>query len=189
LCQEAQGVKLAYGQSDEISILLTDYDTFTTEPWFNGKVQKIVSVAASVATLAFNADMRLISEKPTFWDDHLWCKLDRALFDARVFSIPREDVVNYFVWRQQDAVRNSVQMLARSHFSHKETMNLNCDQLQEKLWQEKKVNWNDSPTVQKRGWAIMRQEGTWMLDEDIPTFTQDRDFIEKLVCPEEPEEV
>lgn len=220
LCQEIQGAKMAYGQSDEISVLLTDYETFTTEQWFGGKVQKIVSVAASIATLTFNSTMRAIEERAyaplsgqlildtPHWEQYkelglvsdrdapTWRhtfidsmpELDTALFDARIFSIPREDVTNYFVWRQQDAVRNSIQMLAQSYFSHKELLNLNNNQLQEKLWQEKKVNWNDTPVTQKRGWAVCRSNSEWTLDLEMPTISQDRDFVEKLVYPTNEEE-
>src|SRR6478672_2640680 len=97
---EAQGAKLAYVQSDEISVVLTDFDLTETQAWFDGNAQKIVSVAAGIASIAFTE------------------RFGRGVFDARVFTIPDPvEVVNYFVWRQKDAVRNSVQMCAQSHFS------------------------------------------------------------------------
>ena len=196
LCAEISSARFAYGQSDEISILLVDYGSLNTEQWFGGKVQKIVSVAASVATATFNkliSDM--VASQPG--DDRLtdkgklWLsKNGKAQFDARVFSIPKEDVVNYFIWRQQDAVRNSIQMLGRNHFSHKQLINKNCDQIQEMLWKEHDINWDAQPTHLKRGWTIYKpleatdshghpipERPRWMVDMLSPIFTQDRDYV------------
>jgi tRNA(His) 5'-end guanylyltransferase len=168
LVAEIQGAKLAYGQSDEISVLITDYDTLTTDAWFSYGVQKMVSIAASVATVAFN-------------DALAYKQLDkRAHFDARVFNLPREEVTNYFIWRQQDASRNSVQMLARSEFSHRECLNKNVSALQDMLM-TRDINWNDIPTHFKRGFCI-RETDT--VDREIPIFTQDRDYVERLVHPD-----
>ena len=217
LCSEISSAKFAYGQSDEISILLTDYDTLQTEQWFGGSVQKIVSVAASIATLAFNKAVNdMLKGLETRFgsyvtdDGLMWSKRFQATFDARVFSIPKEDVANYFVWRQQDAVRNSIQMLGRSVFYHSSLWNKNCDEIQEKLWQQHKINWNDCPTIQKRGWAAYRfdhvdadgikepfgknlqfpgsfdsliKKPKWAIDIDIPTFTKYRKFIETWLDP------
>ena len=54
LCENIQGCKFGYTQSDEITLLLTDYDTLTTDAWFDNAVQKMCSVSASMATMAFN---------------------------------------------------------------------------------------------------------------------------------------
>lgn len=168
LVQEIQGAKLAYGQSDEISVLITDYDTLMTDAWFSYGVQKMASIAASVATVAFN-------------DSLAYKHLDkRAYFDARVFSLPREEVTNYFIWRQQDASRNSVQMLARSEFSHKQCLNKSVSQLQDMLM-ERGINWNDTPTHFKRGFCVKMAD---TIDREIPIFTQDRDYVEGLVHPD-----
>jgi tRNA(His) guanylyltransferase len=105
LCEEIAGARLAYIQSDEISLLLHDYNKFDTAAWFDYSVQKVVSVTASIATAHFN---RLINVP------HL------AYFDSRAFNIPEEEVNNYFIWRQKDWERNSVAMLAQSLFSPKE---------------------------------------------------------------------
>lgn len=165
LMGEMQGAKLAYVQSDEVSVLLTDYDTLTTEPWFGGVVQKMASVAASIATAAWGEAIR----------EREW---PLAQFDARVFSVPREEVCNYFIWRQQDATRNSIQMLARAHFTHKECHGKNGSKLQDMLM-ERGVNWNDTATRFRRGACVVGG----VLDSDIPIFTQDRSYVERFVEP------
>jgi tRNA(His) 5'-end guanylyltransferase len=173
LMKEVMGSKIAYIQSDEISILCTDYDRLESQPWFDKKVQKICSVSASIATMAFNSD--LLKSKG---------KIHHACFDARVFPIPKEEVCNYFIWRQQDAVRNSIQGLGQNKFSHKQLQGKNGSQIQEMLFQEHGINWNALETWKKRGWCVVREktetERTLIKpDWDSPTFSQDRDYIEK----------
>lgn len=147
LCKEIGGSVLAYTQSDEVSVLFTDLGSVNSQPWFGGVVAKQVSVAASIATVAFNRFMNPGGRWP-------W-----AQFDARVFTIPQPvEVANYFIWRQRDAVRNSIQMAAQHHFSHKQLQGLNSGQLQEKLHQEAGVNWNDYPAGFKRGRMTIRKE-------------------------------
>ena len=134
LCAAISGCKLAYIQSDEISLLLTDYDTTDTQPWFDNNLQKLVSVSASIATLAFNkafeqcadrvfdaySDMWNISESETKYRDCLiTCVSKGAMFDARAFILPKEEVCNYFIWRQQDATRNSILSVAQSVFQQR----------------------------------------------------------------------
>lgn len=172
LCREAQGSCFAYVQSDEISVLLTDFATITTEAWFDGNIQKIVSVAASCVTAAFNT---------SYGGD--------ALFDCRAFTIPDPiEVENYFIWRQQDAVRNSIQGLAQAHFGQKQLHGLNVNELQELLFREKGINWNDLPVNQKRGRVVRYVEGgRWRVDSEPPTFTQDRAYLRALIAPVEPQ--
>jgi len=170
LMQEIQGAKLAYGQSDEISILITDYDTLDTQAWFGGNIQKMVSIAASVSTNAFNRYM-LTADKRA--GNPMVKPL--AQFDARIFNLPREEVANYFIWRQQDATRNSVQMVARANFSHRECQDKSCSDLQDMLMAEG-TNWNDTPTHFKRGFCVL--EKGKRVDRNIPIFTQQRDYIE-----------
>lgn len=137
---EIQGAKIAYTQSDEISILITDFDNFDTAAWFDYNVQKMVSIAASVASVAFSMN---------------WGK--PVQFDARVFNIPKEEVINYFRWRYQDWTRNSIQMLARAHFSHKELDKKNVPAMHEMLHQ-KGVNWADLDPVYKNGTTFTKTE-------------------------------
>ena len=142
LCKEIQGARFAYVQSDEISILLADMDKATTEMWFNGNIQKICSISASLASAYFNS---LRYGKVT---------QELAIFDARVFTIPDPvEVANYFVWRQKDAERNSLQMLARSYYSHSELHEKGATALHD-LIHEKSDNWSKYPARCKRGGFI-----------------------------------
>jgi len=178
LCEEIQGAALAYVQSDEISVLILDYAQINTEAWFDAQIQKMVSVGASFASVAFNRSIAAAYPDKA-----------GAVFDARVFSLPLHEVVNYFIWRQQDAVRNSIQSLAQANFSAREIHGVNCDALQEMLFSQRGINWNDIPLPQKRGTVVRRVEtevdGTprskWETDENIPTFTADRAYINRFV--------
>ena len=170
---------MAYTQSDEISLLLVNYETPRAESWFKNNLQKLVSVSANMATLAFNrAYRRLVEEQnrtnSAFPVAVYEAKQDLALFDSRAFVLPQQVVCNYFIDRQQDAFRNSIQGLAQTTFSRKELVGLNQNQLQEKLWQEKGLNWSACPDAQKRGSCILRTfdgEGVrrrWKADLHIP---------------------
>lgn len=208
LCKNIMGCKLAYTQSDEISLLLEDYERTETQPWFENNLQKIASVSASMATMAFNnAFADTVNERYSYYTGintdewtggveafdklfgNYFSKVGIAMFDSRVFILPKEEVCNYFIWRQQDASRNSIQMVAQSLFSHKQLQNKNCDQLQEMMFQEHNINWNDYATVYKRGSCIAKEQYTkngttrsrWIVDKNIPIFTQDRDYIDRLV--------
>ena len=144
LSEEISGTAFAYHQSDEISILITDFATPQTQPWFGGVVAKQLSVSASLATAVLN------ERRPG----------RRALFDARVFTVSDPvEVANYFLWRQRDAVRNSISMAAQAHFSHKRLHGVSSFGMQELLWSEKGVNWNDYPDQCKRGQTTVRHTG------------------------------
>jgi tRNA(His) guanylyltransferase len=205
LCKNIQGAKFAFVQSDEISILLTDFDKIGTDAWFDGNIQKMVSVAAGLATAEFNR-LRLlrkfdttIATAGTIMDLFKW-----ATFDARIFTIPCDyEVENYFIWRQKDAVRNSISSVAQSFYSQKELEGKNGDQKQELIFQ-KGINWNDYSPKYKRGRFIFKQQfevvpdiklpnnvppidsfqpvirTRWVADE-CPTFTQDREFLLKYI--------
>lgn len=164
LCQEIMGAKLAYVQSDEISIIITDFDDIGTQAWFGNNLQKMVSVAASMATSKFN-ELRLLRKCSTHLIDENGesykslgqseiLKMKFAEFDARVFQIPQKvEVENYLIWRQQDATRNSISSVAQSLYSHKELSKKSSDEQQELIFQ-KGQNWNDYPVGQKRGRII-----------------------------------
>jgi tRNA(His) 5'-end guanylyltransferase len=164
LCKQIQGAKFAYVQSDEISILLTDFEKETTDAWFDGNIQKIVSVSASMATGFFNNII----------------KTDKiAFFDSRTFIIPdHTEVENYFIWRQKDAIRNSIQMTAQSLYSHKELNNKSQSDLQEMIF-KKGQNWNDMIEGFKRGRTIIKREDNWILE--CPDFIKDRQFLINLI--------
>lgn len=189
LVANIQNAVFGYHQSDEISILLNDWKTFTTDQWFSNSIQKMASVSASMATVYFN---EAFADQP----------VSSAFFDARVFNIPKEEVVNYFVWRQQDASRNSVNMLGQHYFSHKQLQGKNVSQVQDMLMgMDTPVNWNDKETWKKRGGAVTRGARTPLfsnggiegfapdtgikIDQEIPIFTQDRAYIEQFLKADE----
>jgi tRNA(His) 5'-end guanylyltransferase len=211
LCENIQGCKLGYTQSDEITLLLTDYDTLDTDAWFGYNVQKMCSVSASMATMAFNQYLSLaykefeeniyeawnISDEEMKYCDTLRKKLHSAMFDSRCFNIPESEVTNCFIWRQQDATRNAIQMLGQCNFSHKELQNKSCNDIQDMLMVQKGINFNDMPTEFKRGVCCVKEKypavdlstysgpiesitrTRWILDKEIPIFTQDRNYIER----------
>lgn len=182
LVRDVQGAKIAYVQSDEISVLITDYDTLTTDAWFGYNIQKMVSIASSITCNSFNQyflSSKHANQLARGSGFDAISLLPFAQFDARVFNLPREEVVNYFVWRQQDATRNSIQMVARSEFSHKECQDKSTSDLQDMLM-TKGINWNDTPTRFKRGFCVT-PEGFHM---EIPIFTQDREYLERFVNPD-----
>lgn len=186
MCAEIVGARLAFVQSDEISILLTDFDTPQTQAWFGGNLQKIVSVSAALATAHFNANIVESSAPMT------------SLFDSRVWTIPMPiEVENYLIWRQQDATRNSINMVAQSLYSHKELHGVKLEQTQELIFQ-KGINWNNYPVGCKRGRLIVRESyltprtgpdesvepavrSRWSVTEKTPIFTQDRSVLRSLI--------
>jgi len=192
LCKDIEGARFAYTQSDEITILLVDYQTVSTEPFFGYRIQKMVSVTASMCTAAFfTAAMKYLPDQLK--------KKGMPKFDARAFTVPKDDVSNVFLWRMQDCVRNSIQSLGRSQFSHKELHGKSCEDLQEMLFTQKNINWNDTPTRYKRGVAFYKAEtdvqaeankGTlvarkkWVKDFEMPILTQNFDYVNKWVVPE-----
>lgn len=190
LCENIQGVKIAYTQSDEITLLLTDFESINTQGWFDYNAQKMTSVSASMATLAFNkAFMANINMCKAY---EYINKVDNALFDSRVFSIPKEEVCNCFIWRQQDATRNSIQMAGQANFSFKELQNKSCDMIQEILFTQKGINWNNYETYLKRGSCIIKEKyfmgqnmdverSRWVVDKNIPLFTEKRKYIGKYL--------
>ena len=191
LCKNIQGCVFGYTQSDEITLLLIDYQTFETDAWFGYEVQKICSVAASMATLAFNTFFEnevdkfyYIHVKPNdplveHYQTYRDAQYKGAMFDARCFNIPKEEATNLVYWRQIDAARNSVQMAARAQFSHTQCDNKNVAQLQEMLFQEKGINWNDYPTRWRRGVAWTRETG---IDYEMPMLKgEGRQYVDKLI--------
>ncbi len=214
LCENIQGCSLAYTQSDEISLLLIDYQRFETSAWFDYEIQKMCSISASMATMAFNKFFEKafneFAEEPdyTMRDLDLFSAYSNAvkkgaMFDARVFNIPKEEVTNYFYWRQLEASRNSIQMVGQANFSHKKLQYKSCNDIQDMLMTQKGINWNDFPTYQKRGSCVVRNkivldsdgeketcmlrdskqgENNWIIDKDIPIFKgKGREYIERFV--------
>lgn len=168
LVDNVQGCVMGYTQSDEISLLLRDWDTNDTQAFFDYNVQKMASLMGAIASNAFNF-LYSGHQPPARFSD-------LVQFDARIHNIPKEEVTNYFIWRQQDASRNSVQMMGHHHFSQKKMHGKNNSEVQDMLMLEKGINWNDIPTWMKRGTCYFPRMGT---DNEIPIFTQDRQYIER----------
>ena len=233
LCENIQGCVLGYTQSDEITLILVDYKKLNSSAWFDYEVQKMCSIAASMATMAFNNFFKegITKENSAFtdeWSDNgdfnpkykdeelnkLWITHKRAsekgaMFDARCFNIPKEEVTNLIYWRQLDASRNSIQMVCQANFSHKELQNKSCNQIQDMLMEQKGINWNNLPIYQKRGSCCIKiknqidevmtneqqkfgedkvtkivsiEKSRWIIDKEIPIFKGDnREYIDKLI--------
>ena len=209
LCENIQNCVLGYHQSDEITLLLVDYKELNTSPWFDNEVQKICSITASMTTMAFNKYFQKHVKEfgatipyygtiyPCDAESAVYMKnLNRAIekgamFDARCFNIPKDDVTNNFYWRQLDATRNSIQMVGQAHFSHRELQNKNCNEIQDMLFSKKGINWNDFFTYLKRGSCCVKEtymlkdnglRTHWIIDKEIPVFKgEERDYIDKLV--------
>lgn len=216
LCENIQNCKLAYVQSDEITLVLIDYEKLNTDAFFDYRVDKLCSIAASMATMAFNKYFEICSLTERLKDDveHDY-ELGRvykdalykgAMFDARVFNIPKEEVTNCIYWRQLDASRNSIQMVGQANFSHKELQHKSRNMIQDMLMTQKGINWNDLPTYQKRGTCVIKGDETetitednigtdgsvigtkktirskWIIDKEIPIFKgEGRQYIERLI--------
>lgn len=189
LCESIQGTVFGYTQSDEISLVLVDYQTLETSAWFNYRLEKICSIGASMASRYFNKFFieTVIEEmnKPENINkkfDVYIKKFFSADFDCRAFNIPKEDVCNNILWRQRDAEKNSIQMLAQSLYSHKELQGISRKNLQNKMFTEKGVNWNELPIPYKRGSACRKDEnGKWYIDCKMPILSENRGYIEDLI--------
>ena len=222
LCENIQGCVLGYTQSDEITLVLVDYKNLNSDAWFDYEVQKMCSITASMATMAFNKffyknvcsfnskncrewieDSELRKQKAEYIDTLYKAYEKGAMFDARCFNIPKEEVTNLIYWRQLDATRNSIQMVGQANFSHKELNGKSCNMIQDMLLTEKDINWNDFPTHQKRGSCCIKSNTTitgatvfengevetnsierphWYIDNEIPIFKgEDRKYIDQLI--------
>jgi tRNA(His) 5'-end guanylyltransferase len=218
LCSNIQGCVFGYTQSDEITLVLVDYNRLETSAWFDYKIQKMCSVSASMATAYFNKNFAsevfeykqsLFKHTPYHPDTEVFEKYkifknnidtaknvaikyeqriekNIAMFDARCFNIPKEEVCNCLIWRQQDATRNSIEMLGRAYFSDKELHKKNCSNIQDMLMELHNVNWNNVDTIFKRGCACHKhaeESGncSWVVDFEMPILTQDRDYVEKHI--------
>lgn len=211
LCENIQGCVLGYTQSDEITLVIIDYEKIESCAWFDNNIQKMASISASMATLAFNKyfsanvykyiedykkehQLIFIEEDNKYYNTLIDAIKKGAMFDSRVFTLPKEEVVNCVIWRQQDATRNSINSVGRANFSHKQLQNKSCNDVQDMLMSEKGINWNDYTTTLKRGSCCIKMpqkinDGTkqesirnkWIIDNEIPIFTQDKEYINSRI--------
>ncbi|VVC05363.1 tRNAHis guanylyltransferase [uncultured archaeon] len=175
LCKNVSGARFAYVQSDEISLLITDFDTIDTQAWFDNCQNKIESITASIATMAFNLKVLEFNQKGTSILGKI--KKPNAIFDSRAWVIPDPvEVENYFIWRQQDATRNSVNLLASAYASPKQLHGKNMAKRHE-IIHAAGDNWANHPARFKHGSIIRYDSEKWMTDKNIPIFTQDRGYL------------
>lgn len=163
LVGEVQGCELAYGQSDEISFLMHNYKRLETSAWFDNEVQKLCSITASLASTYFTKISGLI-----------------GAFDARVFVLPEDEVANYFIWRQEDAKRNSVQMVAQSLYSHKQLHGKKNNDLLQMISNTGIDYATVIPIHFQRGYCIKKLDDSfWYTDLGIPEFKNERKYVEE----------
>lgn len=185
LCENISNCIFGYTQSDEITLVVYN-PNIESNPWFDNRSEKIVSLSASLGTLAFN---KYLMENKDIDERKLW----KATFDARAFNLPVFEVVNNIIWRQQDATKNSINCVAQANFSHKQLQGKNGSEMQDMLMLQKGINWNDTPTKYKRGMSCIRKlldietpngivkRNKWVIDEEMPIISKDREYIEKLL--------
>jgi len=156
VAEQMQGFKAAYVQSDEATFLLTDYDAFETDGWFNYEIPKVISISAALMSVMFNTYTR---------------GMPLSVFDSRAFSVPLHDAVNCFLWRAKDWERNSLQMYARSKFSHNQLKFKNHAQIHEMLFSIG-ANWaTDLTDQEKNGTFLLKTPKGICMDCTIkPTF-------------------
>ena len=214
LCENIQGCVLGYTQSDEITLALVDYQKLDSCSWFDYNIQKCASISASMATVAFNRFFlknievfqvysyfqyqgkhitRLSISDDQKTNNQLVATYNLAIekgamFDSRCFNVPKEEVCNNILWRQNDATRNSIEMVGQANFSHSELHRKSCNDIQDMLFTQRGINWNDYPTHLKRGSCCIKKpvEGSdrpkWTIDTEIPIFKgEGRKYIDDLV--------
>ena len=196
LCENIQGCIFGYTQSDEITLILQDYKKLDTAAWFDYEVQKMCSISASMATLVFNQKFKenvnsfFAGKVADRYHSVMCLARDKgAMFDSRVFNIPKEEVTNLIYWRQLDATRNSIQMVGQANFSSKQLHKKSCSDIQDMLVNEKGINWNDFPTYLKRGTACVKDVILgWYVDTDMPKLSGDgRAYLEDILLAVEVE--
>ena len=202
LCKNIQGCVFGYTQSDEITLILVDYQKLDTAAWFDYEVQKITSISASMATLYFNKffdknyldEITVTGEMSPYALAHDIARRKGAMFDSRCFNIPKEEVGNLIYWRQIDATRNSIQMVGQANFSHKKLQHKTCKDIQNMLLTQKNINWNKFPVDLKRGsccfkaiwepgkkYPIIHEKKRWVLDKHMPILKDDWVYINKHI--------
>ena len=219
LCENIQGCVFSFAQSDEITLILIDYQKFNSSAWFDYEVQKMCSIAASMATMAFNKfftkNVNCFETIHEYDDDAIkkYCTTlvnaaDKgAMFDARCFNIPKEEVANLIYWRQLDAIKNSVQMVGQVHFSNKKLQGKTCNEIKDMLLTQKGINWDSFPPDCKRGAACIKalpkeeiievpaveekplqvavNRSSWLIDRQMPILKENWNYINKYIYVEE----
>lgn len=217
LCENVQNCVFGYTQSDEITLILVNDFNPNSCAWFDNNLQKIASVTASMATWIFNKSFLFaINEYDFQWGCSLTpqsCEIQEehkqyvnrlrtsafkgAMFDARVFTMPKDEIINCLIWRQQDAIRNSIQSCGQAVYSHRQLHGKSSKEILEMLAAEpvfKFVNWENQPTKFKYGSCCIKDDvqevngalrTKWRIDYEIPVFTEDREYVNKWLYAKE----
>ena len=181
VCEETMNVCFAFHQSDEVSFLLKDYERKEQQQLFGGNIQKIATTFASKFTAHFNQIM--IDElRPDYNDEY------PALgeFDARVFTAPLHEATNYFIWRQQDWIKNSITQYSMSFFSDKQLHNKNSDEKKKMIIEKGEKAWDDLENHLKYGTFFRKEKVELKLNE---VSEDQRKYINKTELVEIPEYV
>ena len=195
LCENIQDCVFGYTQSDEITLILIDYQTFETSAWFDYEVQKMCSISASMATMAFNKFFEKNVENYIYKEcesvivecnyvNTLRKAINKgAMFDARCFNISKDEVCNLVYWRQLDAIRNSIQMVGQANYSQKQLHGKSCKMIKEMLKEEKNIDWDELPIHYQRGTACVDMlKNGWFIDEYMPILKGDnREYLEEFI--------
>ena len=217
LCENIQNCVFGYTQSDEITLVLVNDFNPKSCAWFDYNLQKVASVAASMATLIFNNSFSVGVELYDYaWRHSLTpqsCEIQEehekyverlreaafkgAMFDARVFTLPKDEIINCLIWRQQDATRNSIQACGQAAFSHRELHGKNCKEIAHMLANSSiptTFNWYFQPNKFKYGTCCIKDDvqevngairTKWRIDYEIPVFTEDREYVNKWLYAKE----
>lgn len=190
LCSQIQGCVFGYTQSDEITLILIDYQELNTCAWFDYEVQKLCSISASLATYAFHKYFDIYtdnyfciySDEDRIYEEALCVACHAcAAFDARCFNIPKEEVANLIYWRQLDAKRNSIQMCGQAEFSQNELHEKTCEDIKAML----SYDWNELPASKKWGTACIHSKYGWILDSNMPLIKgTNREYVEQWIMLE-----
>ena len=208
LCKEVPNTRFGYVQSDEISLCLLEPSVYS-DAWFDNRLSKLCSIAAATATLAFHQAMRtemdalkeVLDETAieTDFEPKYQALLDQAVFDARAFNLPPHEVINYFIWRQQDCRRNAILRVGQEFFTQKGINRLQTTGILQKLKTD--LDWDFEEKVMtcyKLGRCCYRTEiirpsqdesgvlrYDYQLDEEPPIFSEDRAYITDCLVLEE----
>lgn len=181
LCENIQGCVLGYTQSDEITLVLVDYQTFDTTSWFDNNIQKMVSVAASMATWKFMETMNSLKFLSTERNPEVYDKAlsKGAFFDCRAFNVPREDLLNCILWRIKDCARNSKQSLGQAHFSQKQLHKKSADEVIAMVEEKTGIVWENLSSYLKYGAFCVKtpDSGFVLVDKDIETYSDLETFF------------
>lgn len=182
LCDNIQGCVFGYTQSDEITLVLTDYENLDSCAWFDYNAQKLASVSASMATyafiMAFIKSICYFNDKDTSYAEILSSTIRKNIsFDARAFNVPKEDVINNIIWRQQDCINNSIISIGRTHYSHDELVGKTQKCILHML-EDKYVYWEDYSNAIKYG-VCCYKNGKKTEDDYLRRVFEDGSFVYK----------